>query len=236
MLRHLKGHLLLFQARHPPAWGSRAGLRLLLIVLLLEGILGPRLALPGLLGIPAPPAWLRVPLLLGLALALVRFFAGMRLSQIGLVPWRLWSVTERSYFVQVLVLANVVFGVLFAGRLRAVLGDRTLWGGACLVALVHLAWGFHQELVYRGILQSELVRRWGTLAGILASNLLFTLGPLHFYHLSRGSPARALPMLGGIFAIGLFFALLYRRSGNLWIVGLFHGIGDAWIGGVTTLR
>lgn len=205
---------------------------MLLIFLLLEGLVGPRLALPALLGLPAPPAWLRVPLLLGLALSLVRFFARLRFSQIGLIPWRSWSVTERSYFLQVLVLANAIFGVLFAGRLGAILGDRSLWSGACVVLLTHLAWGFHQEVVYRGILQMELVRRRGAVAGVLASNLLFTFGPLHLYHLTRGDLAEALPMLGGIFAMGLFFAVLFRRSGNLWIAGLFHGLGDAWIGGL----
>jgi len=38
-----------------------------------------------------------------------------------------------------------------------------------------------------------------------------------------------------IFAIGLFFGVLFRRSGNLWIVGIFHGLGDWYIGGVGSL-
>jgi membrane protease YdiL (CAAX protease family) len=49
------------------------------------------------------------------------------------------------------------------------------------VFLPYLLWGFYQEVMYRGILQTELVRRWGPLWGILVSNSLFTFGPLHFY-------------------------------------------------------
>jgi membrane protease YdiL (CAAX protease family) len=59
-----------------------------------------------------------------------------------------------------------------------------------------------------------------------AGCLLFTFGPLHFYHLSRPSPW---PMMAGIFAIGLFFGVLYHRSRNLWLAATFHGVGTAWI-------
>ena len=31
------------------------------------------------------------------------------------------------------------------------------------------------------------------------------------------------------FAIGLFFGVLFRRSGNLWMVAVIHGIGNAYI-------
>src|SRR5207244_10948161 len=89
-------------------------------------------------------------------------------------------VTEESYFIQVLVIANVVFGILFADRLRMILADPgSWWRPAAIVVFTNFLWGFHQELVYRGILQTELVRRWGSLLGILVSNLLFTFGPLH---------------------------------------------------------
>jgi membrane protease YdiL (CAAX protease family) len=38
-----------------------------------------------------------------------------------------------------------------------------------------------------------------------------------------------------IFAIGLFFGALFQRSGNLWIVGIFHALGDCYITGLDTL-
>ena len=232
---HLRGHVLRFETRPAPAYDAATGLRLLLIVLLLEGILGPRLSLVRALGLPLPPDWARAPMLLAVALLLVRYFAHLSPVALGLYRWREWSTTEKSYFLQVLVLANVVFSVLYSGRLRTLLVEPGAWGSAALVSLTYLVWGFYQELVYRGMLQTELVRRWGTIAGILVSNALYTFGPLHFYHFSRLSGARAVAMFAGIFAIGLFFALVYRRSRNLWMVGVFHGVGDCYITGLTTL-
>jgi CAAX protease family protein len=234
--RHLRGHFFLFETRRPPAYESSAGLRLLLIFILLEGVIGPRASLLNLFGLPLPPPWLRVPALLILAMLLVRFFAGVRLVQIGLYPWRDWTVTEKSYFIQVLVIANVIFGILFADRFRMILADLGLWWRpAAIVVFTSFVWGFHQELVYRGILQTELVRRWGSLPGILVSNLLFTFGPLHFYHFLGRTPGHALPMFTGIFLIGLLFGVLFRRSGNLAMIGVLHGLGNCYIDGLGVL-
>ena len=225
---HWRGHLLRFGTIHAPHYDPVVGLRLLLIAFLLEVVLGPRLWLLSVLEIPVPPAWVRVPLLLALALVLVRFVAGLPLASIGLRRWREWSRIEKSYFVQILIVANLVFVVLFADRWRAMLAEPSM-GTRYLVLVTSFVWGFYQEVVYRGILQTGLVRRLGALSGILIGNLLFTFGPLHFYHFREA--ASAVPMFAGIFAIGLFFAVLFQRSGNLWMVGVFHGLGDAHING-----
>lgn len=223
---HLRGHFLLFDKKPAPAHDAGAGLPLLCIVVALEA--GRLAALRWLL--PVVPLWLLIPLFLGLALLSARFAAGVRLSELGFRRWREWGATERSYFVQLLIIANVVFPVVFAGRLRMMLGEpsvgRTVW----YVFVPYLFFGFYQEVVYRGMLQTELVRRWGPPLGILASNVLYTFGPLHSYHfLSRSS--LAIPMFASIFAIGLFFGALFRRSGNLWIVAVIHGIGNSYIAG-----
>jgi membrane protease YdiL (CAAX protease family) len=235
LVPHLKGHIFLFQPRPAPIYDSLTGVRLLLIFFLLEILIGPRLALLSLLRLPLPPSWLTIPVLLVVALLLVRFFARLKLSQIGLYPWREWTTIEKSYFIQVFLLANLIFSLLFASRLRLVFADSSLWGNAAVALLTNFLWGFYQELIYRGILQTELVRRWGTIPGILVSNTLYTFGPLHFYHFFEGSLAQTLPMFAGIFAIGLFFAVVFRRSGNLAMVGIFHGIGDWYITGLATL-
>jgi membrane protease YdiL (CAAX protease family) len=229
---HLRGHAFLFEAKSPPVYDPSAGLRLLVIFLLLEGVFGPRLSVLSLLRLPLPPAWLRVPALLGLALVLVRVFARLELRQIGLYPWREWSRTEKSYFLQVLPVATVLFSLLFADRLRMIAADPSTWRRAAVVSLTYLVWGLHQEVLYRGVLQTELVRRWGSLPGIVVSNTLYTVGPLHFDHFSMDRP---LPMFAAIFAIGLFFAVLFRRSGNLCMVGIFHGLGDCYFTGLASL-
>ena len=50
--------------------------------------------------------------------------------RLGLYRCHEWSATEKSYFVQVLLIANAVFGVLYAGHLRPILGDPSIWGAA----------------------------------------------------------------------------------------------------------
>lgn len=232
---HWRGHLFLFEGRPTPRYEPTVGTRLLLVVLLMEGVVGPRLGLFQWLGLPVPTPWIRVPLLLSLVLILVVVFAKAKLSQLGFYSLSQWSKTETSYFVQVLVLANLIFGLMFSGRLKAILASSSLWGPGLAVLCLSLLWGFHQEVVYRGILQTELVRRCGSLPGILVANLLFTFGPLHFYHSLGGNPLGAAAIFGGTFAIGLFFAVLFQRSGNLWMVGTFHGLGDWYIVGLNTL-
>lgn len=221
---HLRGHLLLFDRRPAPASTAHAGVRLLLAGALVEIV---RLAAVRWL-YPGIPVWLLLPALLGFALLVVPGIAGVRLSQLGLRPWRDWTTTERSYFLQVVVIANVVFPVVLA----APLGNRaappgiawSLWN----VFVPYLFFGFYQELVYRGMVQLELVRRWGAPIGIFVANVLYTFGPLHWYYFVSQASLGG-PMFMAIFVIGLFFGVLYERSGNLWIVAIFHAIGNAYI-------
>ncbi|MGH8100193.1 MAG: lysostaphin resistance A-like protein [Chthoniobacterales bacterium] len=229
---HVRGHFLLFDKRAAPMFDESIGVRLLLIAIGIEA-----LRFVGLRWLyPAWPLIILVLLLLAGALLLVRFAAGLKLAQIGLYPWRAWSPVEKSYFVQLLIIANVVFPFVFANRLRLIFSQpsalSTIWNGF----VPYLFFGFYQEVVYRGMVQNDLVRRWGAFIGILMANILYTFGPLHWnYFWSQRSVA--LPMFASIFAIGLFFGLLFRRSGNLWIVAIIHGIGNAYIvGSLSSIR
>jgi membrane protease YdiL (CAAX protease family) len=226
MLVHLRGHVLLFDPTPAPAFEASAGLRLLFAAVMLEAV---RLGLIRWL-YPKVPLLVLVPVLLAGALLAVRFGAGVRLSQIGFKPWSKWSMTEKSYFIQLLIIANVVFPLLFAAPLRRIFGHSPALSTVATVFVPYLFFGFYQEVIYRGMLQSEFVRRWGAFVGILLSNILYTFGPLHSYYFSSRT-SLAVPMFAAIFTIGLFFGILFRRSGNLWIVAVIHGIGNAYIVG-----
>src|SRR5262245_7760205 len=171
---HWRGHILWFEPNPLEPYAASSGWRLLLVVALVEGVLGPRMELLSRLGLAAPPAWVRIPILFALVLGLVRSFAGVRPSQLGFRGWSHWTRTEKSYFIQVLVLATAIFGSIYARPLARLIGDRSLWSRALLVFVVSLFWGLYQELIYRGLLQTELVRRWGAVAGVLVANLLYT--------------------------------------------------------------
>jgi membrane protease YdiL (CAAX protease family) len=177
---------------------------------------------------PGIPLRLLLPALVALGLLVVPGIAGVKLSQLGFRPWRDWTATEKSYFLQVLLIANVVFPIVLAAplgnRIAQVGMASSLWNAF----VPYLFYGFYQEVVYRGMVQRELVRRWGAPIGIVVANVLYTFGPLHWsYFAWRGS--LAVPMFASIFVIGLFFGVVYRRSGNLWIVANFHAIGNAHI-------
>ncbi|HKW02471.1 MAG TPA: CPBP family intramembrane glutamic endopeptidase [Vicinamibacterales bacterium] len=224
-----RGHAFLFDkppAR--PAYGEAAGRRLLLIVIGLEAL---RLA-RARLELAYLPLWLEMVVYLGLAVAAVRV-AGVRWSDVGFNRWVNWNATEKSYLVQVVILLNIVFVVLFGDRLRAALADPSVvWR----IFIPYFIFGFYQEVIYRGMLQTELVRRWGAVRGILASNALFTFGPLHYAYFWSGVSV-AVPMLAGIFAIGLVFAMVFHRTANVWIAGTMHAFGNAYaVGTFSAIR
>jgi membrane protease YdiL (CAAX protease family) len=221
---HARGHFLLFDKRSASAYDPSTGTRLLLIAGAVEVF---RLVVVRWLH-PTLPLLILVLLALACALLLVRFAARLKLSRIGLYPWHEWTPVEKSYFVQLLIIANIVFPLVFASRLRLILAQPSVLATVWNAFVPYLFYGFYQEVVYRGILQSELVRRWGAFIGILIANIFYTFGPLHWYYFSSRSSV-AVPMFASIFAIGLFFGVLFRRSGNLWIVAVIHGIGNAYI-------
>lgn len=226
-----RGHLLLFDRRDPPAYSAATGVRLLALFVVLELVVGPRASVLTWLGLD-PPAWLRVPVLLAACIVAARLWARASLEDLGFIPWRKWTATEKLYFAQVVPLAVVIFGALYSQPLGVLRTHPEAWPAAATVAVVALLWGFYQELVYRGLLQTELTRRLGGAWGLLAANLVFTFGPLHFYHFTSGRPWPSIAMiLGATFSIGLFFAFVFHRTRNLWLVGIFHGIGNVFIEG-----
>jgi membrane protease YdiL (CAAX protease family) len=233
------GYVFWFDKTNPPVYKQGAGLSILLTCLLLEGLIRPCLRSllfgDGKTHIPLRGLAL-VATMLFLAVALTYVWIRIPFSSLGLRGWRHWSQTERWFFPQVLAIGCLVHAGIQWTNLLA-LAHQEAWIGATVVVVAHqVIWGFYQEYVYRGLLQTELVRRWGALQGILVSNLLFTFGPLHFYHfwLGRQHPAHLLIFLA-IFSIGLYFGVLFHRSRNLWMIGLLHGLGDFFIDGLPLL-
>jgi uncharacterized protein len=221
-----RGHVFLFdKAPAPASFGERVGLRLLLLVVAIEGT---RLLINAVT-VGALPVWVRAPIYLTLALVAVKA-AGVAWSHMGLRRWGEWNRTEKVYFVQVLFIANIIFLLVFTSQLRAIMAGPAPTTWVWTLFIPYLVFGFYQEVVYRGMLQTELVRRWGAAAGIVVSNALYTFGPLHWnYFSSRASVA--VPMFAAIFAIGLVFAILFKQSRNLWIVAVMHAIGNAYMVG-----
>jgi len=231
-----RGHLFLFDQPQAPTLSSQQGTRLLLIFLFAEVIVRPLFAAGARWLTIADRNWwplMQLSLLTLLVCGLAINFAGVRLSQLGLYSWLRWSKTEKFYLLQIQPVAIIVFSLFTSASLKLLWARPNLWAIGLLIFVQQMIWGVYQELLYRGLLQTELVRRWGTLTGILVSNLVFTFGPLHAYHfLAAPRNPSHLWIFAAIFGIGLYFAILFGRSGNLWIIGVMHGLGDWFIDGL----
>jgi membrane protease YdiL (CAAX protease family) len=231
-----RGHLFLFDRPRAPTYSAGAGLRLLCVFVFLEAIVRPAfVAGARRLSIAGRDWWplLQLSLLTALACCLVISFAKVRLSHLGLYSWLRWSRTEKFYLLQIVLITIAVFSFVVYDDLKALWMGSHLWKVGFFIFVPKMIWGFYQEFLYRGLLQTELVRRWGTWTGILVSTLIFTFGPLHAYHFKAARMnASHLWIFAAIFAIGLFFAVVFRRSGNLWIVAIAHGLGDWFIDGL----
>lgn len=223
-----RGLLLLFDQRDPPKYSSKTGLGLLFTFVVFEYAIGPRAGILYRIGLAQPSVFVRVPLLCALCLLAVRLGTRASFRDIGYVSPTCWTATEWFYLTEVVLGACVIAIVSFASQPRHTGGDADLWIGSAGSIGVGLVWGFYQELIYRGILQTELTRRLGPFAGPLTANTLFTFGPLHFQSFTAHGAPLVVELFAATFATGLLFAYIFHRTRNIWIVGILHGIGDAF--------
>lgn len=234
------GWLLIFHKPNPKPYPASVGIKMLACCLLLEVVVRP-LAREALRSVRAGTSHLNalalVSFMLLLAIALTVTWIRLPLARIGLDRWTNWGRAERSFFPMLLVLTVLVFAMAQWDQFAAFALRPVSVNAAIVVFCEQMIWGFYQEYVYRGLLQTELVRRFGAVRGILVSNLCFTFGPLHAYHFANtySHPGRLL-IFPGIFAIGLYFGILFHRSQNLWIIGAAHGLGDFFVDGVAKLK
>jgi membrane protease YdiL (CAAX protease family) len=224
----LRGHVLLFERREAPEYSAGAGLRLLILFVALEFAVGPRMHGLAALGQTPPAEGVRTLILLVVLLAAVKA-VGVNWADIGFLPPGQWRAAEWAYLAQILLIAAIVFGVRFGARLGLSTAAPPGWMALAAYVATQMLWGLYQEAVYRGVLQTELSRRFGALPGALVANIAFTFGPLHFYYLQRmNDPAATAIMLGSIFLIGVLFAFIFARTRNAGLVGLMHGVGNVF--------
>lgn len=230
-----KGHLLQFDKLERSPMSNDTGKRILLGFLVLAFVARPLFKIGSQYLYLSDSDWkqlVQVIFLLASAALITRLYCRLSLDAIGLNHWRVWTRREKLYFIQVIPLACAVFGALLFPEVQLFIQKTNPMHLVMTILIPALLWGFFQEFVYRGLLQTELIRRFGVVLGVGASNLLFTFGPLHFYHFGNSNNPQYLWIFVAIFSIGLFFSLIYHRTGNLWIVGIMHGIGDLFIDGL----
>ena len=228
LLRDLiAAHTLRFERPDRGSYDAAAGNRLLLAFALLGLLLQPALRATAAATF-AGARWAGPAVVVALLLAVVlamRFLVRLGGGAIGLHRWKSWTPREQIYLWTVVPLAATAFGIVFREHFTR-LAEARGWVDLLLLTVpTGLLWGMVQEFIYRGFLQTELVRRLGGVPGVLLTNLVFTFGPLHFRYFGFGTDGGpSWGMFAAIFGIGLLFGTLYRRSGNLWNPALMHGL------------
>ncbi|PWT78537.1 MAG: hypothetical protein C5B58_15110 [Acidobacteria bacterium] len=140
---------------------------------------------------------------------------------------RAWGITF-----PVAVYSLIVYPLLFTGTLALNLRQPNLAGG---VALNGFAAGALEELVFRGLILSLLLRAnshdqrpnivW---CGILISALLFSM-PHALNILVGHAEARVVAQLVWSFLLGVVFACLRIVGGSVWPVAVLHGAMNAFV-------
>jgi membrane protease YdiL (CAAX protease family) len=89
-----------------------------------------------------------------------------------------------------------------------------------------LSIGFFEEIIFRGIILLFLVKRFsherhGVLLSIVLSSALF--GYFHFFNiLSGASLGDTVLQVGYSFLVGMMWAVMYLKTGNLWLTMILH--------------
>lgn len=158
-------------------------------------------------------------------------FAVMALEAVFVLPaWR-WGPGRHGLGLAWLGFRPTAAGravLLWTGGLLLILGINVLWGvvteafdlpgqpdlvplfgegpfgllGAVVVACVIAP--FAEEIFFRGFMYAGMRDRWGLIAGVAVSSLVFSI-----FHMSLST---LIPIAG----MGAVFALLYERSNSLW--------------------
>ena len=219
--------ILYFNNKVKPLYHPEQGKDILVIVLVFEGIrefitlIKNYLGYTGLLS-----TGITAIIFLGLVLLVTKFFQ-IKLKDIGLKKLSNWNKYEIVFMLLIVPIYFFIFYYFTKNRFVTSLNENG-WELLFVTFIFYMCWGFYQEWIYRGFLQTELTRRYGGITAILLANIIFTFGPLHFDLIYQGK----FIILGAIFLIGLFFGAIYNRSYNLWIIAILHGIGDWFLIGL----
>lgn len=106
----------------------------------------------------------------------------------------------------------------------SVLAGAAFIGFAVFALITFLIQGGAEEVIFRGWMMSTLTARWGAVAAIIGSTIIF--GAFHL-HVMVSGVAYGLMAVFGITATGLFFALYAYAERGIWGAAAAHGTFNA---------
>lgn len=132
-------------------------------------------------------------------------------------------------FLFFVTIGNIVIYVMGASEYPVVMPSIKL---VMLVVAEQIFVGIFEEFLFRGLILNVLLekmkdRQWkGILMAVFISSALF--GAIHFLNL-QDSPDLVNATISqslGAMCIGVFFAALYLRTQNIWVVAFYHTISN----------
>ena len=188
------------------------------------------------------PAWERAAIAIaiaGIAIA-VGFVSGMRegfdpkamslgatlFLLLGVAAWRRIKPAEIGLRSAGVLLAVPFVAALFAAGIladiwRPEIGTADVWKMVLGCGLV----GFTEELLWRGYLQTEAVRSFGYLRGLLLASILFGILHLPKTALAGHSRGGAVALQTALHVLmGVVFGHCYRKAGSLWAPAALHAL------------
>jgi membrane protease YdiL (CAAX protease family) len=147
-----------------------------------------------------------------------RPFGGYGLPTAAAFGARFWqgAVSGIAMIAGIIFLIRAFGGFSF-GELA--LRGQALWGYAALWAVVFLCVGLFEEFLFRGYAQFTLATGIGFWPAATALSAAF--GAVHLFNPGEGKVGAL-----SVFAIGMFFCLTLRRTGNLWFAVGLHAAFD----------
>jgi len=162
-----------------------------------------------------------------MALALVWFL--MRVFEKHRMGWKdvgldfrrssLLCVVLGGLLALVMYAANIVTGRILgssAPTISAMAAGLSV-SAVCRNLALYIPMGFSEELLFRGYIQTRLVKRYRPALGILLGSVVFTL--LHIF----GRPLSPVAVLSGVILWSAVGAL-FHWSRSLYLVGMFHAV------------
>ncbi|HUL61538.1 MAG TPA: CPBP family intramembrane glutamic endopeptidase [Methanocella sp.] len=102
-------------------------------------------------------------------------------------------------------------------------------GSLALTVVLMLAVGVGEETLFRGYIQTDLMRKYGCFAAVVVTSLLFA--GVHIFFLIAGQEVSPLS-IAGIFFASLVMGYLYVITGTIWASIGFHFLQDVLAAGV----
>ncbi|MFV0557623.1 MAG: lysostaphin resistance A-like protein [Enterococcus sp.] len=109
------------------------------------------------------------------------------------------------------------------GAINVAVNPQVDWLMIGLLLLFFMVQGLTEEVVIRGYLMGTLEQKFGTVASILLSALVFA-------GIHSANPGMTLFSTVNLFLAGVAFAILYRATGSIWVAGAVHTMWNFFMG------